>query len=290
MNEETVKERERQGYTAFVRAAREDSALQSLVMANYFDRDLDSAVDRFIESDEFRDTVNLLKLTGEERVLDFGAGRGIAAFAFASLGCESVALDMNGSEECGVSAIPRSGRFASSRMHAVQGDCESMPFPDDVFDIVYCRHVLHHAFNLRAMVQEAARVLKPGGTFMAWGEHTRPLLGRGSNFIEAHPAAAHGANEQVFTAWEYRTACLTAGLRDVQLVYPLARDQFAEHLQHSARKDGLRRLAGFLVRNRVSGPLARRCFHELWKMRMDYFNEAGREITFIARKPLDWHL
>lgn len=284
MSEAAIKERERQGYTAFIRAARADPALQPLVMANYLDSDLDHAIERFIASDEFQQTISQLGLRGGERVLDIGAGRGIAAFAFASLGCRAVAVDMNGSRECGVAAIPRCRRFTTTSVAAIQGDCERLPFAGATFDVVYCRHVLHHAFDLAAMVREVARVLKPAGVFMAVGEHTRPLLGRGGEFIDAHPAARYGANEQLFTVLEYRAACQAAGLTAIQLTYPLSPRQFVEHLQRGAGRGVLRRLAAFLARHQVTGRVARPCFYRLWQIRMDHFNRPGREVTFLARK------
>lgn len=286
MNEAMVKDRERRGYTAFVRAARLDPALQPLVAANYLDSDLDSAIERFIASDEFQDTVRFLGLRGGERVLDFGAGRGIAAFAFAAAGCDSVALDMNSSEECGVTAVPRSRHFAITPVAAVQGDNERMPFLDATFDVVYCRHVLHHAYDLRAMVREVARVLKPAGLFLAVGEHTRPVIPRDSDFIETHPASAHGANEQLFSVPEYRAACRAAGLTAIQFVYPLNQDEFITYLQTIARRGFLRRLAFSLTRSPGIGKFAGQFLYWLWRARLDYFNLPGREVTFVARKRL----
>jgi len=47
-----------------------------------------------------------------------------------------------------------------------QAGIESIPFPDDAFDLVATNAVLEHVRNLRAMVTETARVLRPGG--WAW--------------------------------------------------------------------------------------------------------------------------
>jgi SAM-dependent methyltransferase len=43
------------------------------------------------------------------------------------------------------------------------GDASQMPFPDEFFDVVYSRAVLHHVHEPKAVLTEVARVLKPGG-------------------------------------------------------------------------------------------------------------------------------
>ena len=41
---------------------------------------------------------------------------------------------------------------------------ETLPFDDDSFDVVLCDNVVDHALNPRKILEEIARVLKPGGT------------------------------------------------------------------------------------------------------------------------------
>jgi len=43
------------------------------------------------------------------------------------------------------------------------GSAEAIPFPNDFFDSVICRCVLHHVENPHVALQEMRRVLKPGG-------------------------------------------------------------------------------------------------------------------------------
>jgi len=42
-------------------------------------------------------------------------------------------------------------------------DAETLPFEDNVFDLVYSNGVIHHTPNTRSVVSEMYRVLKPGG-------------------------------------------------------------------------------------------------------------------------------
>lgn len=46
-------------------------------------------------------------------------------------------------------------------------DVQSIPYPDESFDIVIARHMLYHVPDLNKAFHEIKRVLKPGGTFYA---------------------------------------------------------------------------------------------------------------------------
>jgi ubiquinone/menaquinone biosynthesis C-methylase UbiE len=51
-------------------------------------------------------------------------------------------------------------------------DAESIPYPDDSFDLVVGHAVLHHIPDLDVALREVLRVLKPGGRFVFAGEPT----------------------------------------------------------------------------------------------------------------------
>src|SRR5258708_4571549 len=95
-------------------------------------------------------------------VLDVGSGQGIDAYEYASRGARVVGIDLT----------PRHVELAALHLAAtglsawfVQGDAESMPFPDDSFDVVSSNGVLHHTPDIDAALAECLRVLRPGGTF-----------------------------------------------------------------------------------------------------------------------------
>ena len=64
-----------------------------------------------------------------------------------------------------------------NRVRLFLGDSESLPFPDNSFDVVYCNDSFHHYPAPQNVLMEVHRVLKPGGTFLI-GDCWQPSLGR----------------------------------------------------------------------------------------------------------------
>jgi 2-polyprenyl-6-hydroxyphenyl methylase/3-demethylubiquinone-9 3-methyltransferase len=96
-------------------------------------------------------------------VLDVGCGGGLLAEEFARLGCAVTGVD------------PSQESLAAAREHAAtqglaigyqRGSGEALPFVADSFDVVYCCDVLEHVNDLRQVIAETARVLKPGGVYL----------------------------------------------------------------------------------------------------------------------------
>ena len=74
---------------------RDQPEKSELVKFCYYDDPLETAAERFLQSEEWVELVNLLKSKKSGQVLDIGAGRGISSYAFAKSGYEVTALEPN---------------------------------------------------------------------------------------------------------------------------------------------------------------------------------------------------
>ena len=97
------------------------------------------------------------------RVLDIGGGGGLLAEEFARLGCAVTGVD------------PSDESLAVARAHAARAGLaieyrrasgEALPFGDADFDVVYCCDVLEHVADVRQVIAETVRVLRPGGIYL----------------------------------------------------------------------------------------------------------------------------
>jgi SAM-dependent methyltransferase len=95
------------------------------------------------------------------RVLEAGCGAAHFSAALAGLGAHCVGLDLSGSQ------LAAARRTVAGRVRLVQADAERMPFADASFDLVFCDHGSTTWADPRRVVPEAARVLRPGGRFVA---------------------------------------------------------------------------------------------------------------------------
>ena len=190
-----------------------------LVREAYLGPDLAENVKRFSSSAEFRETIKELKAQAGDlkgkKMLDIGAGNGISTIAFALHGIHVTALEPDPSETIGAGAIRISAKKhnVSQIVEVVEAWGESLPFPDDYFDIVYGRQVMHHAHELSTFVYEGARVLKEGGVFMTTRDHVIKDEKDKEAFLERHPLHKFYGGENAFTLAEYSNAITDAGLK-----------------------------------------------------------------------------
>ena len=92
------------------------------------------------------------------RVLDLGAGTGVASDAVAPTGARIVAADV---------AYGMLRHNSAARPPAVCADAAHLPFRSDSFDHVVAAFVLNHVPDLIAALSELGRVVRPGGTIAA---------------------------------------------------------------------------------------------------------------------------
>ncbi len=194
-----------------------------LANARYLEEDAAAAAERFRKSKEFEATVDLLLRYGASsyaRLVELGAGNGIASLAFASRGFKVTAVEPCSEQDYGVPIIRRLSAAMNLPVTAVVSWGECLPFADEAFDVVYLRQCLHHAFDLREMVAESARVLKRGGLFLATREHIVSGERELQRFLEWHPMVHYGLPEHAYTKNEYVEALRQAGLRPLRVLGP----------------------------------------------------------------------
>ena len=90
-------------------------------------------------------------------VLDLACGTGRWLEKVMARGCES-GVGVDGS--AAMLRVARGKREIAGRL--AQATCEVLPFREAVFDLVICSFALGHLRDLRCMVRELARVMKPG--------------------------------------------------------------------------------------------------------------------------------
>jgi len=93
-------------------------------------------------------------------LLEVGCGMGIDLLRFAANGAVCTGIDLVDRHLSLAEKL-----FALSGKHArlLKEDAESLPFPDESFDMVYSFGVLHHTPGIERAVAEIHRVLKPNG-------------------------------------------------------------------------------------------------------------------------------
>lgn len=192
-----------------------------LVRDCYFDDPVLEAAERYRASPEW-DAVRHLVGPSGGRALDVGAGRGISSYALARDGWQVTALEPDPSPVVGAGAIRQIAADAHLPIEVVGEWGEDLPLPDATFDLVYGRQVLHHARDLPTLCKQMARVLKPGGTFLATREHVIFRDADLAVFLAGHPLHRLYGGENAYRLREYKVAIANAGVRLTRVVNPWA--------------------------------------------------------------------
>lgn len=121
--------------------------------------------------------VDLLRLEGDETVVDYGAGTGIYTVA--------VAAAVPNGKVFAVEALPQLAELLREKITPELADrlclCETddnvVPLDDGEADRVVMVDVLHHLYDQPEALEEVVRVLRPGGLFVVldWGDVERPV-------------------------------------------------------------------------------------------------------------------
>lgn len=89
-----------------------------------------------------------------DKILDVGCGTGLMSQLFPNY--EIIGIDIS------------DGMLANNPHKWIKASTEEIPFPDNHFDYVVCRSLLHHLDNPLVGLMEMYRVLKSGGKWVCW--------------------------------------------------------------------------------------------------------------------------
>jgi len=93
-------------------------------------------------------------------VLEIGCGTGVHARLLAEAGARLTAVDLT---PTAVELTKRRLDLAGLQADVREADAESLPFADASFDLVWSWGVIHHSESTDRVLDEIARVLRPGG-------------------------------------------------------------------------------------------------------------------------------
>ncbi len=97
------------------------------------------------------------------RLLDLGAGNGWLSYRMAQEGHCATALDIRDDAVDGLGAAQPFLQGTEGRMRTVVAPFDAIPAPAASFDVAVFNASLHYATDLPAVLEEAARVVTPGG-------------------------------------------------------------------------------------------------------------------------------
>lgn len=229
----------------------------NLVVDSYYDDPLSNAAERYHHSTEWRAVSELLSRRSGS-ALDVGAGRGIASYALARDGFEVTSLEPDPSDSVGAGAIRSLASSTGLPIRVVEQFSEALPFSDNSFDVVFARAVLHHMCDLGVGCRELARVLKPGGLFLAVREH---VISRPEDlpvFLASHPLHHIYGGENAYMLSQYRAALQSAGFRIVKELRPLTSPiNYSPRTRESLRREFADRLRAVPAAGRLLDHLLR---------------------------------
>jgi ubiquinone/menaquinone biosynthesis C-methylase UbiE len=262
---------------------RDQPGQESLVQACYYDDPIQTTAERFSNSEEWQAVTQLVADHLPGKVLDIGAGRGISSYSFAKAGCQVTALEPDPSPLVGAGAIRSLTAATQVPIEVVQSYGETLPFEDHTFNVVYGRAVLHHARDLPQLCKEVARVLKPGGVFIATREHVISQRQDIDQFLKGHALHKLYGGENAFLLREYIDAITGANLKLDKTIAPSASViNYAPTTIADFQTQTTQTLARF-----VGGPISQLSFlQNLYLTFRDTLSNApGRHYSFIGVKP-----
>jgi len=150
--------------------------------------------------------VDLLRLAGDETVVDYGAGTGVYTVAMAAALPRGRLIAVEALPQLAQQLRERLAPELTARVEVVETDANEVPAPDGVADRVIMVDVLHHLYDQPAALAQVTRLLRSGGLFVVvdWADVERPVgpppghvlgLGRVREIVAAMGLGERAAHE-----------------------------------------------------------------------------------------------
>lgn len=163
----------------------------------------------------------LAELHEGETVLDLGSGGGIDVLLSARrVGASGFAYGLDMTDEMLALAHENAATAGVTNVKFLKGDIAAIPLPDNSVDVIISNCVINLAEDKHPVLQEAYRVLKPGGRFAV-----SDIVIHGSALAEVVDntdmrrdlSSWAGCIAGALTADEYRDGLASAGFGDIDL-------------------------------------------------------------------------
>jgi SAM-dependent methyltransferase len=194
---------------------------KQLVVHAYFDENLPLNIERFRESEEYRETIKLINFYAPDAktILDVGCGNGISSIAFALDGYTVTASEPDASDTVGAGAVKWLKEYYNlNNIEVYQEFAEKINLTKGAFDIVYVRQAMHHAYHLNDFINNLTTLIKPAGYLITVRDHVVSDEADKERFLENHPLHKFYGGENAFKVEEYIAAMEKAGLT-IQKIY-----------------------------------------------------------------------
>jgi len=239
--------------------------------ASYFESDYRcgrAAASSFDEAAARRETAGLLDefaaLPASGRLLDVGCASGWLLRHAADRGWRAQ----------GVEVAPDAVAHARTLgLDVFAGDLLAARFPDGTFDLVYMGDVLEHVPDCRRVVEEVARILKPGGWFYLRGPITTHSLARSLALaLRRRFGGPILLREVPYHLWEFTPAALARLVRAAGLGVERMRQSKIAPGVARGKKSALEQIVMAAI-DAVNVPVTM------------LFNTRGDRVVLVARRP-----
>lgn len=165
--------------------------------------------------DKLHHLLRLVDFEGQRgrKVLDVGCGTGVDLVRFARAGAIVTGVDI---APAAIDLARKNFEIQRLQAELLVADGESLPFPDDQFDLVFAHGVVQYTTDARALVAECRRVLKPGGQAIFQVYNRISWLNLLSKVMKVDLEHEDAPVLRKYSAAEFRA--LLTGFRDVRLV------------------------------------------------------------------------